>query len=197
MFTGIVETTGEVVQLGHLDSGGARLTLAIPFARELALGESVSVNGCCLTVTTIDEQTVGFDLLQQTLDVTNLGDLTKGSLVNLERALRPDSRLSGHLMQGHVDQTSPVQEITPRGKDTMITITLPKEAQALVISKGSIAVDGISLTIAELSPESFTIWIIPHTLAVTNLKAKQVGDRVNLEFDLLGKYVQRQLAAGH
>ncbi len=192
MFTGIIEATGTIRRISPLTEGGARLSIALPFADELVMGESVAVNGCCLTVTEVEGEEVGFDLLQQTLNVTNLGAQKVGSVVNLERSLRPDSRLSGHLVQGHVDQTASILAITPQGQDTMIQVALPEDATGLVISRGSIAVDGISLTIAELIEDRFTLWIIPHTLEVTNLGVKQAGDSVNLEFDLLGKYVQRQ-----
>ncbi len=194
MFTGIIENKGEISQITPLDDGGARLSIRIPFAGDLSIGESVAVNGCCLTVTLIVDDTVSFDLLQQTLNVTNLGKLVPGGQVNLERALLPSDRLSGHLVQGHVDETAEIVDITPEGQDTKVVVALPANAAALVIPKGSIAVDGISLTIAELGDDTFTVWIIPHTLELTNLSTKQPGDLVNLEFDLLGKYVQRQLA---
>lgn len=194
MFTGIIEATGQLVARTPLPDGGARLTLEIVFAGELSIGESVAVNGCCLTVTEVEDHQVSFDLLQQTLNVTNLADVKTGDRVNLERAMPPSGRLSGHLVQGHIDETSEIIEIRPQGQDTMITVRLPESASGLVISRGSIAVDGISLTIAELADDHFTLWIIPHTLEVTNLGAKQVGDQVNLEYDMLGKYVQRQLA---
>ncbi len=194
MFTGIIEATGTLISRNSLEAGGARLTLAIPFAAELQLGESVAINGCCLTVTEVKGDTVGFDLLQQTLDVTNLGRPQEGDPVNLERALLPGDRLSGHLVQGHIDQTVQILAIRPQGQDTQIDVALPAEARALVISRGSIAVDGISLTIAELAEDKFTLWIIPHTLEITNLGKKRPGDWVNLEFDLLGKYVQRQMS---
>ena len=194
MFTGIIEARGETQQVSSLDDGGARLSLSIPFASELTLGESVAVNGCCLTVTEVAGNHVAFDLLQQTLNVTNLGQLKTGDTVNLERAVLPTDRLSGHLVQGHVDETAKVLAIHPQGQDTKIDIALPESAKPLVISRGSIAVDGISLTIADLEERQFTLWIIPHTLEVTNLGDKKVGDLVNLEFDLLGKYVQRQLS---
>ena len=196
MFTGIIEASGEIQQISTLDDGGARLFIAIPFASELALGESVAVNGCCLTVTEVTDNNVAFDLLQQTLNVTNLGQLSPSDRVNLERAVLPTDRLSGHLVQGHVDETAKVLAVRPQGQDTKIDIALPEAAKPLVISRGSIAVDGISLTIADLEENQFTLWIIPHTLEVTNLGTKQASDLVNLEFDLLGKYVQRQLSLG-
>ena len=194
MFTGIIEATGKISSIAPLDDGGARLHIDIPFAKELALGESVAVNGCCLTVTAVDGNGVAFDLLQQTLNVTNLGQLQPGHAVNLERAVLPTDRLSGHLVQGHVDETAEILAVRPQGQDTQIDIALPDSAKPLVISRGSIAVDGISLTIAELADNHFTLWIILHTLEVTNLGTKDAGDLVNLEFDLLGKYVARQLS---
>ena len=135
MFTGIIEATGEVGQITPLSDGGARLRIQIPFAAELSLGESVAVNGCCLTVTDIDidAQNVDFDLLQQTLNVTNLGQMSPGNVVNLERAVLPTSRLSGHLVQGHVDETAEILAILPQGQDTMVIVALPHAARGLVI----------------------------------------------------------------
>ena len=194
MFTGIIEGTGQIQEITPLQQGGARLQIGLPFANELTIGESVAVNGCCLTVTQRDEASAAFDLLQQTLNVTNLGDLKEGGLVNLERALRPDARLSGHLVQGHIDTTTRILSIESHGQDTRITLALPEAAQALLIPKGSIAIDGISLTVAELEAKHFSVWIIPHTLTVTNLGKRQAEERVNLEYDLLGKYVARQIS---
>jgi riboflavin synthase len=193
MFTGIIEAAGAVEAL-RAGAGGARLELAdVPFAGELAVGESVAVNGCCLTVTAADRDgRAGFDLLGETLAVTNLGRLKPGSLVNLERAMRLGDRLSGHLVQGHVDATSEVIDFSPRGSDHRLELALPDGFGHLVIPRGSIAVDGISLTLAEVNAGTLLCWIIPHTAAVSNLRAIQPGDRVNLEFDMIGKYVARQ-----
>lgn len=190
MFTGIVECCGEVVAVEPVATG-VRLSLAIPFAGELGIGESVAVNGCCLTVTAIDGASVVFDLLAETCRVTNLGDLKAGSLVNLERALRADDRMSGHFVQGHVDCTSPILELEPVGQDHRLRVSLPDRFSRYLIHKGSICVDGMSLTAAEVDDDSFTIWLIPHTMAVTNLNQRQVGERVNLEFDMLAKYVEK------
>jgi riboflavin synthase len=194
MFTGLVEATGRVISL-QTRGEQARLVLAIPFAAELTLGESVAVNGCCLTVAQIDDQEISFDLLAQTLQLTSLGTLQENSLVNLERALLPTTRLGGHFVQGHVDATVTVLDWSQHGQDHCLTVTLPPEQRGLVIPKGSICLDGISLTAAEVTAETVTCWIIPHTIAMTHLKAMSPGRRLNVEFDMLGKYVQNLIAA--
>ena len=188
MFTGLVEATGRVLALESLGEQ-ARLRLEIPFRSELALGDSVAINGCCLTVAEIEEAAVCFDVLTQTLQVTSLGGLQSGSLVNLERSLRADGRLGGHFVQGHVDDTGAILDLSTHGQDHRYEVSLPAEIRRYCIPKGSVAVDGISLTIAELNSESATFWITPHTFQVTNLQAAAVGDRVNLEADMLAKYV--------
>ena len=196
MFTGLVETTASVISLNPR-AGGARLTLQIgPIAAEVREGDSVAVNGCCLTATDIDadKQTIAFDLLEQTLRVTDLGDLKTGDLVNIERALRAGDRLGGHFVQGHVDATAEILFWGLDGTDYRLTLALPPESRGLVIPKGSICLDGISLTAAEVTPEQITCWIIPHTHAVTNLHTRKAGQRMNVEFDMLGKYV-RQLVS--
>lgn len=196
MFTGLVETTASVISLNPR-AGGARLTLQIgPIAAEVREGDSVAVNGCCLTATDInaEKQTIAFDLLEQTLRVTDLGDLKTGDLVNIERALRAGDRLGGHFVQGHVDATAEILFWGLDGTDYRLTLALPPESRGLVIPKGSICLDGISLTAAEVTPEQVTCWIIPHTHAVTNLHTRKAGQRMNVEFDMLGKYV-RQLVS--
>jgi riboflavin synthase len=190
MFTGLVEATGRVLSLEQRGEQ-ARLLLDIPFAHELELGESVAVNGCCLTVAQIEENQIAFDLLAQTLSLTSLGDLQENSLVNLERALLPTTRLGGHFVQGHVDATGQVVDLSPRGQDHRLEISLPEKVQRYCIPQGSIAIDGISLTIAELHATSAVFWIIPHTIQRTNLQQKSIGSRVNLEADLLAKYAAR------
>lgn len=192
MFTGLVETTGTVVALEQ-KGNSASLTLAAgPLATEVVEGESVAINGCCLTVTTIDlsAQTLRFDLLAQTLRVTNLGDLQAGSIVNLERAMSIGARFGGHFVQGHVDTTARILDWSEHGQDHRLEVELPTEFRGLVIPKGSICLDGISLTAAEVSDASITCWIIPHTLQMTNLQCRKSGERLNIEFDMLGKYVQ-------
>ena len=195
MFTGLVEGTGSVVTAAT-PGEDSRLVINVgQIAAELQSGDSLAVNGCCLTATDIDPSagTVAFDLLAETLRVTNLGDLKSGSLVNLERALRADQRLGGHFVQGHVDTTSIAKDFSPSGDDYRLQIELPEAFMQYVIAKGSIAVDGISLTVAELDDEAgdFTCYIIPHTWEETHLKTMVSGQRVNLEFDLLAKYVER------
>ncbi|MDF1754278.1 MAG: riboflavin synthase [Verrucomicrobiales bacterium] len=191
MFTGIVEECGEVTAL-HPVENGAQLKVKSTFSGEVALGESVAVNGACLTVTAVeDDGSMVFDLLHETLRLTNLGDLKAGDIANLERALRVGDRLSGHFVQGHVDECAELIALEKSGQDHRLQISLPAEFKHLVVYKGSICVNGISLTIAELEDDSFTLWIIPHTFDVTNLKALKPGSRINLEFDLLAKHLSR------
>ena len=198
MFTGIVETTGTVQSMAFRE-GGARLVVEVgAMARELSLGESVAVNGCCLTVTKFqpDAGTAAFDLLSETLRVTSLGQLREGSLVNLERALRVGDRLSGHFVQGHVDATASVLAVEPVGQDHQFTVGLPPEWARLVVHKGSVCIDGMSLTVADLGADRMTFWITPHTFAVTSLRAVRVGGAVNLEFDMLAKHLERLITEG-
>ncbi len=190
MFTGIVETCGSVAALQPVATG-AELWVKAPFATEVALGESVANNGTCLTVTEIREGAMRFDLLHETLRLTNLGGLVPGDPVNLERSLRVGDRFSGHFVQGHVDACSEVIAYERIGNDHRLSIALPREFAHLVVPKGSICVDGISLTIAELHDEHFVLWIIPHTHRVTTLRSVRIGSRVNLEFDLLAKHIAR------
>jgi len=191
MFTGLVEATGSVISL--IEKGAqARLKLAIPFASELTLGDSVAVNGCCLTVAELGEH-ISFDLLAQTLKVTSLGQLAEGKIVNLERALAIGDRLGGHFVQGHVDATGEILDLSPLGQDHRLEVRLPEEIQRLCIDKGSLSIDGISLTIAELKTESAVFWITPHTIEATHLRSASLGQVVNLEADLLAKYVKKLL----
>lgn len=194
MFTGLIETTGEVTTL-HIAPESARLTVRAPaIAAEVQIGESIAINGCCLTAIAQTVETIGFDLLRETLERTSLRDAGAGSLVNLERALAAHARLGGHFVQGHVDCASEIIALEPRGADHRLEVALPREFAQYVIFKGSIAIDGISLTVAEVRDASFAVWLIPHTVAVTNLRSRRAGDRVNLEFDLLAKYVERIMA---
>jgi riboflavin synthase len=195
MFSGIVECTAPVRSVEATETGGRLILERVTFAGELAVGESVAVNGCCLTVTSADAASgdVRFDLLAETLRVTNLARLPARKPVNLERSLRPVDRLSGHFVQGHVDCVSEVLAFSPAGQDHRIEIALPRHFAQLVIARGSIGVDGISLTLAELKESSFVCYIIPHTFATTNLRAAAAGDLVNLEFDVIAKYVRRML----
>lgn len=191
MFTGLVEATGRVVSL--VEKGEqATLILEIPFVSELALGDSVATNGCCLTVAALNDH-VSFDLLGQTLKVTSLGGLSTGRLVNLERALAVGDRFGGHFVQGHVDDTGEILDLSSSGQDHRLEVALPPAIHALCIDKGSLCIDGISLTIAELTENSAVFWITPHTLKATHLGEAKTGQTVNLEADLLAKYVQKLL----
>jgi riboflavin synthase len=192
MFTGLVESIGSVRALERRGDA-ARLILDTTLANELSLGESLAVNGCCLTVTSTDAGTACFDLLGETLARTNLGELKPGSRVNLERALRADGRFGGHFVQGHIDTTVEVISSKHQGEDLHLLIGIPAGGNPYFIEKGSIAVNGVSLTVASLERDRFGLWIIPHTLQETNLGDLKTGDRVNLEYDLIAKYAERQL----
>ena len=194
MFTGLVEATGTVL---GLESRGeqARLTLDIPFAAELAPGDSVAINGCCLTVADLTEIGTAFDLLAQTLRVTSLGGLTAGSIVNLERAMMVGDRFGGHFVQGHVDGTGKITRLEASGQDHIVGVSLPPEIHRLCIDKGSLTLDGISLTIAGLTPDGAVFWITPHTWEHTHLHRATVGQTMNLEADMLAKHVDKLLAA--
>jgi len=194
MFTGLVEAMGSVRSLDKRGDG-ARLTLETPLAEQLQLGESLAVNGCCLTVTDSVNGTVAFDLLGETLERTNLGALAHGARVNLERALRADGRFGGHFVQGHIDTTAEVISAQGTGTDLNLIISLPSSGARYLIEKGSIAVNGVSLTVATLGADCFGLWIIPHTLQETNLGGLKSGSPVNLEYDMLAKYAEKQIAA--
>ena len=194
MFTGIIESMGWVETLTVTPAGGHLVLTGVAFAEDLALGESVAVNGCCLTVVASGPRRAAFDLLQETLRLTNLGSLTSGDAVNLERAMRVGDRLSGHFVQGHIDGTAEILAYEPDGQDHRYTVSLPEAGQRLMVPKGSITVNGISLTVTGLESDRFTLWITPHTHAMTTLRHARAGQRVNLEYDFLGKQVERLLA---
>jgi riboflavin synthase len=193
MFTGLVETTGKVAGLAPSPDGGTRLSVISPLYRDCAVGDSVAHNGCCLTVATREGDIASFDLLAETLRCTNLGDLTPGDTVNLERSLLPTTRLGGHFVTGHVDTTGTLVRLEPRGADRLLEVAAPSDFLRLVVPKGCVAVDGISLTVGEVRADSFDLWIIPHTLGATNLGRRRAGDRLNLESDLLAKYAAKLL----
>lgn len=186
MFTGIIESVGRVVSL----SDGVLLLDAPP--ADWTLGESVAVNGVCLTVVQHGQE-LRFDVSEETLRRSSLGDLAPGSPVNLERAMRADGRFGGHIVQGHVDATGTVASITPHGNSTVFRFSFDEGQGKYLIDKGSVAVDGISLTVVEPMWGAFSAWVIPHTLEMTNLGDKQVGDKVNLEFDVVAKYIDKLL----
>jgi riboflavin synthase len=193
MFTGLVQATGQVVSRDVLPSGATRLKLSSPLLASAELGASIAVNGCCLTVTAVQAEVASFDLLAETLRLTNLGDLQVGSTVNLEPSLRPTDRMGGHFVTGHIDACGTIAFFGADGADWRLDIDAPAEVYRHVVKKGCIAVDGMSLTVADVLPGGFRIWIIPHTLAVTNLAGRQAGQRVNLESDLLAKYAEKLL----
>jgi len=191
MFTGIIEALGKVVSLKSVNDGKI-LTLILPFSKEdLGIGNSISVNGACLTLTNRERGCASFFLSQMTLKTSNLGGLIHGDWVNLERPLRLNQELGGHLITGHIDTISTIEEI----KGEHVRFFLPEELKPFTVDKGSIAVDGISLTIAQLFGDSFTVSIIPHTRDNTTIQYKKKGDRVNIEVDLLSKYVLRILTS--
>jgi riboflavin synthase len=193
MFTGIVEATGIFCGKTKTPAGGFQLEIETSLAGELAQGASLAVNGCCLTVTGIEQKSrLRFDLLGETLGRTNLGEMRTGDLVNLERPMAANGRFDGHLVQGHIDTTAAVISMKQQGADHRLEIELPKDFRQYIVFKGSVAVNGVSLTVAELHEDSFVIWIIPHTWEVTNLSRLTVGAQVNLEFDLVAKYIERQ-----
>jgi riboflavin synthase len=197
MFTGIVEGVGTVAALAVApDGSGARLRLAAPFlAADLALGDSVAVNGCCVTVADRHPEGFGADLVAETLRRTALGGLRPGDRVNLERPLAADGRLGGHLVQGHVDGVARLLERRPVGDGEELRVELPDALAQYVVEKGSIAVDGVSLTVAALGPGWFAVALVPHTLEVTTLGERRPGDPLQLEVDVVAKYVERLLGA--
>jgi riboflavin synthase len=195
MFTGIVEETGTVERIKPAARSIELTIRASLVARELKTGDSVAINGCCLTVVKVatrgNAKLLQFDLLKETWERTNLQFASKGSLVNLERPLRMDGRLGGHFVTGHIDGIGRIARWEKMGQDHVLEIAAPAEVMQYVIFKGSISVDGISLTVAGAQKKAFRVWVIPHTYEVTALRERKVGDAVNLEADLIGKYVQK------
>jgi riboflavin synthase len=195
MFTGIVEETGTVERIKPTAKSIELTIQATLTARVLKLGDSLAINGCCLTVVKISSRgrskLLQFDLLKETWERTNLQFASTGSLVNIERPLRANGRLGGHFVTGHIDGIGRIARWERMGQDHVLDIVTPAEVMRYVVFKGSIAVDGISLTVAAVQKKSFRIWIIPHTYEVTALRERKVGDAVNLEADLIGKYVHK------
>ncbi len=192
MFTGIIECTGSIESVEPVETG-AVFWVKSAFAQDTEIGESVAVNGACLTVTEKGDDAMRFDILQQTLKITNLGDLQAGQVVNLERSLQVGDRLSGHFVQGHVDGCGLVRTYEKSGQDHRLVISIPQEFQHLLAPKGSISINGTSLTVAEINQGEITLWIIPHTHEITSLSSIREGDRVNLEFDMIAKHVAQLL----
>lgn len=194
MFTGLVEGQG-IVRILQKETAGVRLTIAPDTdcfsVSELAIGESVSISGCCLTVVAIHDDAVDFEAGEETLAKTSLNGFKQGTRVNLERALAAGDRLGGHFVQGHVDGTAVVDEIVQHGEWIDMWFRTPTELTELMVSKGSVAVDGISLTLVNIHAERFSVALIPHTLGITTLGDRQPGETVNIEPDILGKYVAK------
>jgi riboflavin synthase len=190
MFTGLIEAVGELVERKPT-SGGFRLRIATAIAPELAPGDSVAVNGVCLTVILAEETELHADVGPETVRVTTLGSLPRGCRVNLERPLRADSRFGGHFVQGHVDAIGHIEELRADAEFHWMTVSFPTGLAPYIVHKGSIAVDGISLTVAGLGADRFDIMVVPYTITHTNLGGAQIRDKVNLECDMVGKYVVR------
>jgi riboflavin synthase len=199
MFTGIVEETGSIEKIRPTEKSIELTVRTEQCGRGLKLGASLAINGCCLTVVKLasrgKHKLAQFDLLKETWQRTNLQFAMPGALVNLERPLRTDGNLGGHFVTGHIDGVGTITRWERAGQDHVLDIAAPPEVMRYVVFKGSIAVDGISLTVAGVQKKSFRIWIIPHTYDVTVLRERKVGDAVNLEADLLGKYIEKFFAA--
>jgi riboflavin synthase len=193
MFTGLIEAVGEIVDV-QATAGGQRLHVTTPLAANLAAGESLAVNGVCLTMTATPPDRAYADIGPETARVTTLGSLRAGQRVNLERAMRADSRFGGHFVQGHVDGTGTVTQVRPDGDAHWVSIAFDEALAPYVIPKGSIAVDGVSLTVAALAETTFQVMIIPFTWEHTTMSALVPGSRVNIECDMIGKYVAAQVA---
>lgn len=195
MFTGIIEAVGRVARVEPRE-GGRRLAIEAPFAAELRVDESVAVNGACLTVVRQSDEAFEADVIEETLAKTALGRLAEGDGVNLERALRAGARLDGHMVQGHVDATGEVVAVEKLADSWLVRVRYPERFAPYLIPVGSVALEGISLTVARLEADVLTVAVIPHTWAHTTVADWRPGRRVNLEFDLIGKYVVRALEHG-
>jgi riboflavin synthase len=191
MFTGLVEEKGKLKEKIPTGDGFQFVIEAKIVMKDLQIGSSIAVNGCCLTVVRIDGKTFAVDTIEETLNKTNLGVLKQGMNVNLERPLAADARLGGHFVLGHIDTTGKVEDVKELSNSHWLTISFPEKFKQYLIYVGSVAIDGVSMTVAELKDKSFSVGIIPHTWKETIFTDKKVGDTVNLEFDVLGKYVER------
>ncbi|MGH8636142.1 MAG: riboflavin synthase [Burkholderiales bacterium] len=192
MFTGLIEAVGEITEVKPTP-GGFRLRLSTSLAPELASGDSLAVSGVCLTVVSADPHGIHADVSPETARITTLGTVKRGTVVNLERPLRADARLGGHFVQGHVDAVGAIEELRSDGESFWLTVKFPAALAQFIVRKGSIAVDGVSLTVAGVDDRHFDVQIIPYTWAHTNLRTLKAGDPVNLECDILGKYVARAI----
>ncbi|RNC83883.1 MAG: riboflavin synthase [Balneola sp.] len=195
MFTGIVSEVGTIKEVKSLNGGGIEFEIASSFASTCHIDESISINGVCHTVTAFDDQTFTVQSVEETLRKTTMGELSQGSNINLERSLTLQTGIEGHLVQGHVDTVGEIIEVENEETGWLLTIRFPEEFKTMIVGRGSITMEGISLTIAREQGNEFTVAIIPYTWEHTNLQFKGVGDKVNLEFDVIGKYVVKYLAS--
>jgi riboflavin synthase len=193
MFTGIIESQGSLVRIEEEGEQGERLEIEVDVGAEVAsdvrIGDSIALSGCCLTVTGVRGTVLTFQAVPETLRLTSLGDRAVGDRVNVERSMRADARFGGHIVQGHVDGTGRVAEIREEGDEVQIRVDCAEDLARLLVQKGSVAIDGVSLTVVDPDAHGFSVALIPHTLAETTLGTAKRGDRVNLEVDVLGKYV--------
>lgn len=195
MFTGIIQEVGTIRSVESLNGGGIEFIIECSFSETCHEDESISINGACHTVTAFDDKTFTVQSVEETLRKTSMGELTEGSLVNLERSLTLQKGIEGHLVQGHVDTVGTIKKIEKEETGWLITVEYPEENQNMIVGRGSITMEGISLTIAREQANEFTVAIIPYTWEHTNLKNKRSGDKLNLEFDIIGKYVVKYLAS--
>ena len=198
MFTGLIQAVGRVAAIEHQESSARLVISSSDIAQQIAQGDSVSVNGVCLTVVSFDKSQFAVDVMVQTLKLTSTGSLEIGSDVNLELATRTADRLGGHIVQGHVDGVATISLITADSKWTRMDLAIPKDLMKYVVAQGSICLEGVSLTVGEINDpaDQISVWLIPETLAKTNLSKKMQGDQVNVEVDVLAKYVERLIARG-
>ena len=193
MFTGLIETTAKVIEFTRTSEGGI-LKTECPFGTEIKIGDSISVNGVCLTVIKIDNKTFSFDVSKETLNISALSALKVGQTVNIERAMKVSSRFDGHIITGHIDGTADIAKISDDGFSFRFEFNTPKEILKYIVKKGSVGINGISLTVADITESKFWVEVIPHTIKQTNLSLSKVGDKVNIETDILARYVEKFLS---
>jgi len=192
MFTGIVEGTGKVEQISKNTKNRSAIKLTVnlgKYSKGLKIGQSVALNGVCLTATKISKSNCIFEMIEETTKKTDLGNLKLGSIVNIERSLKAGDRLEGHFVLGHVDGVGIIKKIQNKTKEVQIWFEIPKTLTKYVVKKGSIAIDGISLTVVDVKKNQASVCLIPHTIEITNFKTKEIGDKINIETDILGKYI--------
>ena len=195
MFTGIVEGMGKVIQIRRATKNRSAYQMAVDLgkhAKGLKIGQSVALNGVCLSVTKISKNTCNFEMIGETIKKTDLGNLKKGGKVNIERSLKVGDRMEGHFVLGHVDGVAKILKIEKKPKEVKVWFEIPKKLVKYVVKKGSIALDGISLTVVDVNKNKASVCLIPHTMKVTNFNSKKIGDKINIETDILGKYILKQ-----